>query len=75
MNKLMDIIKSEMEKRKLKLDKDYVNVFRFNDCIVFYYFDEDKNSVQIDVENLGTHNFFDVNEDIISFGKDYEEGE
>jgi hypothetical protein len=67
MDKLMDIISSEMQKRNIKLDKDYVNVFRFNDCIVFYYFNEDEKQIKIDVENLGTHNYFEVNEDILAY--------
>lgn len=64
MNKLMELIHNEMEKKRIKFDKDYVNVFRFNDCIVFYYWEEENNSVRIDFEHLGTHNFFEIDENI-----------
>lgn len=67
LDKLAKIISEEMEKRNLKLDKDCVNVFRFNDCIVFYYYDEDEKQIKLDVESLGTHNFFEINQEVLSF--------
>jgi hypothetical protein len=64
--KLMEIISETMERDGIKLDKDYVNVFRFNDCMVFYYYDEETNAIKIDVENLGTHNFYFIDKEFDS---------
>ena len=67
MKELTEIITEEMTKRNIKLDKDYVNVFRFNDCMVFYYYDEEEKTIKLDIENLGTHNFFEINKDLFTY--------
>jgi hypothetical protein len=66
MKKLMEIITETMEKDGIKLDKDYVNVFRFNDCMVFYYYDEETKAIKIDVEDLGAHNFYFIDKELSS---------